>query len=81
MVLYSVCLYSKKSKVKECCKVKQQDPLSQYYKPLSYRIVTMDDMPVPCGSWKEHYTKRNRHYNKVLVFGMVSLIGSILIVS
>lgn len=80
-MFFPVCLYGKRSKVNECCKVKQQDPLSHYYKPLSYKNVTMDDMPVPCGSWQEHYTKRNNHYKKVLIFGIVSLIGSILIVS
>lgn len=50
-------------------------------KPLNYKFLSMDDMPVPSGSWKEHYAKQNKRYNRILMFGIVSLIGSISIVS
>lgn len=47
----------------------------------NYKVVTMDDMPVPCGSWAEYHKKINSRYNIILVFGFVSLIGSLFIVS
>lgn len=47
----------------------------------NYKVLTMDDMLVPSGCWKAHYKKRNSHYNRVLIFGVVSLIGSLFIVS
>ncbi|XP_050428999.1 uncharacterized protein LOC126838539 [Adelges cooleyi] len=43
----------------------------------SYRPVTMDDMPVPKGSWQEHYSKANTKYNAVLVAGFFSIVGAI----
>lgn len=46
-----------------------------------YKPLTMDDMPVPCGSWIKHHNKVNSRYNIILVFGFVSLIGSLFIVS
>ncbi|XP_050532786.1 uncharacterized protein LOC126900850 [Daktulosphaira vitifoliae] len=45
----------------------------------SYRPLTMDDMPVPKGSWQEHYNKTNSKYNAVLIGGVISLITSIYI--
>ncbi|XP_050427790.1 uncharacterized protein LOC126837877 [Adelges cooleyi] len=42
-----------------------------------YVFQTMDDMPVPCGSWKEHNCQRNNYYNKVLAFGFVSLAAAL----
>ncbi|VVC37401.1 Deltamethrin resistance protein prag01 [Cinara cedri] len=44
-----------------------------------FRLVTMDDMPVPKGDWIEHNAKRNQKYNAVLAVGFISLIGSIII--
>jgi len=41
----------------------------------------MDDMQLPYGNWKEQYAKRNKSYNKIFLFGLVSLIGSIIVVS
>lgn len=49
--------------------------------PVYYRILTMDDMQLPYGNWKEQYAKRNKSYNKIFLFGLVSLIGSIIVVS
>lgn len=47
----------------------------------NYNVLTMDDMPVPCGSWIKHYKKTNSRYNIIFVFGFVSLIGSLFVVS
>lgn len=49
--------------------------------PQHYKILTMDDMQLPYGSWKEQYQIRNKKYNIILLFGLVSLIGSITTVS
>lgn len=48
---------------------------------LSYKPVTMDDMPVPTIPWKEYHSKTNAKYNAVLVGGIVALASSIYIVS
>lgn len=47
----------------------------------SYKPLTMDDMPVPKGSWQEHHGKANTKYNLVLIGGFGSLAASIYIVS
>lgn len=38
--------------------------------------VTIDDLPVPKGSWKELHAKRNAKYNAQLAFGAVFLIAT-----
>lgn len=62
-------------------KTENPHPVCQYFNPIEYRPLTMDDMPVPICSWKEYYAKRNRKYNAVFAFGLISLIGSIFCVS
>jgi len=49
--------------------------------PTHYKILTMDDMQMPYGNWKEQYKIKNRKYNLIFLFGLVSLIGSITVVS
>ncbi|KAI5707122.1 uncharacterized protein LOC103524184 [Diaphorina citri] len=39
--------------------------------------VTIDDLPVPQGSWKAHYDKQNTKYNIQLLVGTVSLAATI----
>lgn len=48
---------------------------------LQYKPLSMDDMPVPKGSWQEHYNKTNSKYNLILVGGIVAFASSIYIVS
>lgn len=47
----------------------------------TYKPLTMDDMPVPKGSWQEHYGKTNTKYNLILIGGISALATSIYIVS
>ncbi|XP_025406211.1 uncharacterized protein LOC112680356 [Sipha flava] len=61
-------------------KTQQPHPVCQYFNPVEYKHLTMDDMPVPICSWNEYHAKRNRSYNAVFAFGLVSLIGSIICV-
>ncbi|XP_061392565.1 uncharacterized protein LOC133328028 [Musca vetustissima] len=42
--------------------------------------VTMDDLPVPQGDWKEHHTRQNSKYNAVLAAGIAALVGTIALV-
>lgn len=56
-------------------------PVNDDVKTLHHKYLTMDDMQVPSGSWKDHHTKNNRYYNKILIFGFISLVGSIIVVS
>ena len=34
-----------------------------------YKYPTMDDVPVPCGSWQEDYDNNQRKYNLHLLLG------------
>lgn len=42
--------------------------------------VTMDDMPVPQGDWKEHHSRQNAKYNAVLLTGVAALVGTLALV-
>ncbi|XP_065358984.1 uncharacterized protein LOC135953184 [Calliphora vicina] len=42
--------------------------------------VTMDDMPVPQGDWKENHSRQNAKYNAVLLTGIAALVGTIALV-
>lgn len=39
--------------------------------------VTIDDLPVPKGSWKAHYDKQNAKYNAQLIGGTALLTATI----
>lgn len=62
-------------------KKKTDKKLTQKSQEPPYKCLTMDDMLIPCGDWKEHYSRRNKNYNIIFAVGLVSLIGSIYIVS
>ncbi|XP_022166179.1 uncharacterized protein LOC111030801 [Myzus persicae] len=63
-------------------KPKQQKPECECIcPPVHYRILTMDDMQLPYGNWKEQYQRRNKKYNLIFLFGLVSLIGSIAVLN
>ncbi|XP_058981895.1 uncharacterized protein LOC131803939 [Musca domestica] len=42
--------------------------------------VTMNDLPVPQGDWKENHTRQNSKYNAVLAAGIAALVGTIALV-
>ncbi|XP_067642563.1 uncharacterized protein COX7B [Eurosta solidaginis] len=42
-----------------------------------HQRLSMNDMPVPEGDWKEQYTRNNARYNAVLVSGILFLAGTI----
>ncbi|XP_023300573.2 uncharacterized protein LOC111682815 [Lucilia cuprina] len=42
--------------------------------------VTMDDMPVPQGDWKEHHSRQNAKYNAVLLTGVAALVGTLALI-
>lgn len=81
MFLYTV-LHLRGKKDGKHDKSKQQKPECECVcPPQHYKILTMDDMQLPYGNWKEQYQKRNRKYNRIFLFGLISLIGSITVVS
>ncbi|KOB68792.1 Uncharacterized protein OBRU01_16047 [Operophtera brumata] len=41
---------------------------------------TMDDLPVPSGSWQARYDANQRRYNGILLFGIAFSVGSIIAV-
>ncbi|KAK6636719.1 hypothetical protein RUM43_010382 [Polyplax serrata] len=38
--------------------------------PADYKFPTMDELPVPCGSWQENYDNNQRKYNIHLLLGI-----------
>ncbi|EZA61213.1 hypothetical protein DMN91_004816 [Ooceraea biroi] len=48
--------------------------------PADLRRPTINDIPVPHGSWKEHYDARQKVYNAQLIAGITVLVGTLLFV-
>lgn len=42
-----------------------------------YPLVTLNDLPSPCGCWKKHYDAKQRVYNIHLLLGISTLILTI----
>ncbi|KAI5633339.1 deltamethrin resistance domain-containing protein [Phthorimaea operculella] len=42
-----------------------------------FKPATMDELPVPKGSWQAAYDARNRRYNMVLLTGIAFTVASI----
>ncbi|XP_018362810.1 PREDICTED: uncharacterized protein LOC108760985 [Trachymyrmex cornetzi] len=41
------------------------------------KLATVNDIPGPCGPWKEHYDARQKVYNAQLIAGVGILISTI----
>lgn len=50
-----------------------------YHVPADYKFPSMDELPVPQGSFKEYNQKRQRRYNKQLYGGIIFFIVTVLI--
>ncbi|XP_066588957.1 uncharacterized protein COX7B [Prorops nasuta] len=50
-----------------------------YYPLKDFKLATMDDIPVPKGSWKEQYDRNQKRFNATLVTGVTALIASIIL--
>ncbi|KAM0727421.1 hypothetical protein ACS0PU_006753 [Formica fusca] len=46
-------------------------------KVIDVKLPSFDEIPVPQGSWKEHYDARQRVYNTQLIAGVSVLVGTI----
>ncbi|KAF0292040.1 Apoptosis-inducing factor 1, mitochondrial [Amphibalanus amphitrite] len=42
----------------------------RYYKQEPYKPITMNDLPVPRGSWQQHYANKQKNYNLTLAGGL-----------
>ena len=54
----------------------------RYYKQEPYKPVTMNDLPVPRGSWHQHYANKQKNYNLMLAggaafFGFTAFVVSV----
>lgn len=47
----------------------------------NYKPATMDELPIPQGSWKAQYDAKQKTYNMQLAFGLIYAIGTIYFVS
>ncbi|CAK9806611.1 hypothetical protein ANTQUA_LOCUS4941 [Anthophora quadrimaculata] len=50
-----------------------------YQVPHTARPPSMDELPVPCGSWQEAHKKAQAKYNLQLAAGIVILVGTIIV--
>ncbi|XP_046744170.1 uncharacterized protein LOC124410086 [Diprion similis] len=48
-----------------------------YHPPAEFKQTTLNDLPVPQGSWQTQYDANQRKYNLHLIFGVGFTIGSI----
>lgn len=47
----------------------------------NFKPTTMNDLPVPQGSWQELHSKRQRLYNIHLIAGILAILTTIGVVS
>lgn len=45
-----------------------------------FKPATMDELPVPRGSWQAQYDSNQRRYNTALIVGVAFTIGTIIVV-
>ncbi|XP_012272173.1 uncharacterized protein LOC105695301 [Orussus abietinus] len=50
---------------------------ARFYHDPNFKPVTMDDLPVPQGSWQKDYEAKQKRYNIHLAVGIASLIFTI----
>ncbi|KAK2582055.1 hypothetical protein KPH14_002760 [Odynerus spinipes] len=48
------------------------------YGPANYKPPSMDDLPLPEGSWQEAYEKKQRTYNMHLIGGILFTVGTLI---
>lgn len=59
----------------------QLPAVRRYHAGEGFKPPSMDELPVPAGSWQARYDANQRRYNAILLFGISFLAGSIAIVS
>ncbi|CAK9830675.1 hypothetical protein ANTRET_LOCUS7804 [Anthophora retusa] len=50
-----------------------------YHVPDAVKPPSMDELPIPCGSWQEANKKAQAKYNLQLVAGIAILVGTIVV--
>jgi hypothetical protein len=53
---------------------------SSSYKQPAFKLVHLDEMPVPMGSWQADYKVKNKRYNKLITFGIVYFLITLLVI-
>ncbi|EFN87317.1 hypothetical protein EAI_06088 [Harpegnathos saltator] len=46
-------------------------------KVVDFKFPTIDDIPIPKGSWREYYEKRQKVYNMQLAIGLTALLSTL----
>lgn len=46
-------------------------------KVVDFKPPTVNELPIPQGSWKDHYDARQKIYNAQLITGIAVLVGTI----
>lgn len=55
-------------------------PVRRYHAG-DFKPATMDDLPVPRGSWQAHYDAKQRKYNATLLVGIAFTAATFVVVS
>ncbi|XP_034828988.1 uncharacterized protein [Maniola hyperantus] len=56
-----------------------QTTVRRYHAGEGFKTPSMDELPVPQGSWQARYDANQRRYNAILLFGISFMAGSIAI--
>lgn len=55
--------------------------MRRYHGGEHFKPPTMDELPVPRGSWQAQYDANQKGYNAALIFGVAFTVGTLIIVS
>jgi len=47
-----------------------------YHAPAEFKPGTMDELPIPQGSWQQYYDNKQKSYNLQLAFGVVYFVST-----
>ncbi|CAH2084342.1 unnamed protein product [Euphydryas editha] len=56
-----------------------QRTVRRYHAGGDFKPPTMDELPVPQGSWQAQYDANQRRYNSILLLGIAFSVGSIIV--
>ncbi|XP_034933748.1 uncharacterized protein [Chelonus insularis] len=63
--------------IRPVARVVQKSARGYHKEQVPFKFPTMDELPVPQGSWQEQYNRNQKTYNAALVIGIALLAGTI----
>ncbi|XP_026319286.1 uncharacterized protein LOC113229822 [Hyposmocoma kahamanoa] len=56
-----------------------QQTVRRYGHDSHFKPATMDELPVPRGSWQAHYDANQRRFNTALIVGIAFTVGTFIV--